>query len=319
VKLWRRFGLAVTLIPTWKADPEWRCRLEAIGCRTHETNPYDLKNVRGLSGSVVMSMCNTQLLATAERLRELGCKIIWLGCMNWLFAEERRHYRRCGLFDCYVFQSHYQRDQIAPQLAKFGYSDAQGRVIHGGFDVTEFPFRPLDHRPVETFVVGRLSRPAAEKFAPRMWRILGRVRPPMAARVMGWDASIQQRVGRPPQWAECLPAGAERAGDFLARLHCFVHAADGAIENWPRVGLEAMATGVPLVVDNRGGWTEMIRHGQTGLLCNDEDEMVEEISRLARDSQYRRSIVEQAREAVENDLAGPEQWWQQWKELLETL
>ena len=316
VKLWRRFGVDVTLIPTWKADTAWRRRLEAIGCRTCESNPDDLQNVRGLAGSLVVSMCNTRLLAAAERFRELGCRIVWLGCMNWLFPEERRHYRTHGVFDRYVFQSRYQHDQLRGQLAKYGYCDAQGRIIRGAFDVAEFPFRPLAHAPGETFVLGRLSRPAPDKFSPRTWAIYGRTPPPMAARVMGWDAAVQARVGPPPRWAECLPAGAETAQTFYARLHCLVYASGGAVENWPRVGLEAMSAGVPLVVENQGGWAEMIRHGQTGFLCNGEDEMADHVARLARDPRYRRAIVEQARHAVETELADPESWWRQWKELL---
>ena len=69
VKLWRRFGVDVTLIPTWKADATWRARLDAIGCRTCETNPDDLENVPGLARRVVVSMCNTRFLAVAERFR----------------------------------------------------------------------------------------------------------------------------------------------------------------------------------------------------------------------------------------------------------
>ena len=318
VKLWRRFGVDVTLIPTWKADPAWRRRLEAIGCRTCESNPDDLQNVRGLAGGVVVSMCNTRFLAAAERFRELGCRIVWLGCMNWLFPEERRHYRQHGVFDRHVFQSRYQHDQLRPQLAKYGYDDAQGRIIRGAFDVAEFPFRPLAHAPGETFVLGRLSRPAPEKFSPRTWAIYGRAPPPIAARVMGWDAAVQARVGPPPRWAECLPAGAETAQAFLARLHCLVHASGGAVENWPRVGLEAMAAGVPLVVENKGGWAEMIRHGQTGFLCN---------RRRGNGGPRRparpRSATTAGRSSSRPGTPSkpswpiPRRWWRQWKELLE--
>jgi glycosyltransferase involved in cell wall biosynthesis len=95
-----------------------------------------------------------------------------------------------------------------------------------------------------------------------------------------------------------------------------VQASEGAVENWPRVGLEAMAAGVPVVVDNRGGWPEMIRHGQTGFLCNDEGEMASCIARLAHDSTCRRAIIAQARRAVETELSDPETWWRQWKDLL---
>lgn len=319
VKLWRRFGLDVTLIPTWKAEPTWQGRLESIGCRTCESNPDDLQNVSGLAGGVVVSICNTRFLAVAERFRELRCKIVWLGCMNWLFPAERCHYRKHGVFDRHVFQSRHQHEQLHSQLAKYGHDSSRDRIIRGAFDVKEFPFRSLAHAPGETFVLGRLSRPAPEKFSPNTWGIYGRVPPPIAARVMGWDASVQARVGAPPRWAECLPAGTETAQAFLAQIHCLVHASGGAVENWPRVGLEAMASGVPLVVENKGGWSEMIRHEQTGFLCNDEDEMVQCVTRLARNQQHRQAIVKQARHAVESELADPETLWRQWKELFEEL
>ena len=54
VKLWRRMGCGVTLIPTWKADRRWRAKLDEIGCHTHETTPDDLHNVPGLAGSTVV-------------------------------------------------------------------------------------------------------------------------------------------------------------------------------------------------------------------------------------------------------------------------
>jgi hypothetical protein len=319
VKLWRRLNIDVTLIPTWKADMVWHRRLSEIGCCTRESNPDDLQNVRGLAGGVVVSMCNTRFLAVAERFRELGCRIIWLGCMNWLFPEERRHYRRYGVFDRHVFQSQYQRDTICPQLARFGFETRQGHIIRGAFDIGEFPLRPMAHKPGEPFVVGRLSRAASEKFSPRTWNIYREAAIPIAARVMGWSAAVEARVGPPPRWAECLPAGAETAQAFLAGLHCLAQAGGGAIENWPRVGLEAMSVGVPLVVENKGGWTEMIRHGQTGLLCNSDSDMAEQIARLANNSEYRETIIRQAREAVKTELADFATIGRQWNEILESV
>ena len=44
--------------------------------------------------------------------------------------------------------------------------------------------------------------------------------------------------------------------------------------------------------------------------------MADHVARLARDPRYRRAIVEQARHVVETELADPESWWRQWKELL---
>ena len=161
VKLWRRFGAEVTLIPTWKADPAWRPPLGRDRLPHLREQPRRLQNVPGLAGSVVVSLCNTRFLAAAERFRQLGCNIVWLGCMNWLFPEERLHYRRCGVFDRHVFQSRYQHEQLCPQLAKHGYDDARGRIIRGAFDFAEFPFRPRWHmrRARSSSSVGSAVRP----------------------------------------------------------------------------------------------------------------------------------------------------------------
>ncbi len=316
VKLWRRFGLGVTLIPTWKADPKWHARLAQLGCRTVEGRPEDLRNVPGLAGSVVVSMCNTRFLAAAERFRELGCKTVWVGCMNWLFPEERLHYRKYGLFDRHVFQSRFQHDQLVPQLRRFGYHPGRGAVIHGPLAIEEFPFAPLAHAPGEIFTIGRISRAAADKFSPRTWEIYGRVPHPVRARLLGWGEDVRARLGPPPRWAECLTEGSQVAQQFLATLHTIVHVGGQATENWPRVGLEAMAAGVPVVADNRGGWREMIRHGCTGYLCDTDQQFAYYTARLAYDPQHRIEIARQARASLETDLANPQAIWSRWSGLL---
>jgi len=319
VKLWRSYGLGVTLIPTWKADSQWRRRLDQIGCQTVESNPDDLQNLPGLPGSSVVAMCNTKFLAVAERFRELGCRIVWLGCMNWLFPEERLHYRKFGIFDRHVFQSRYQRDQLVPQLRKFGYRDGCGRLIRGAFAADEFPFRPLTHRPREIFTIGRISRAAADKYSPRTWQIYARIPHPIAARVMGWAKEVRTQLGVPPRWATCLPAAAQTPREFLATLQAMVHAGGQAAENWPRVGLEAMAAGVPIVAESRGGWREMIRHGQTGYLCESDDQFAYYTARLAYDEPHRLQIARQARTVLEAELAHPQAIWEAWRSLLQGL
>jgi hypothetical protein len=319
VKLWRRFGLRVTLIPTWKADPRWKARLDRLGCRTIQSHPEDLQKIPNLAGQVVVSMCNTKFLAVAERFRQLGCKIVWLGCMNWLFPEERQCYSRCGVFDYHVFQSRYQRDQLAPQLRRYGYRDCQGQIIRGALDLEAFPYRPLPHRPGTTFVVGRISRPSVDKFSPRTWDIYERIPHKVRARVLGWSPELQARLGPAPRWAECLPAGAQTPGRFLRTLHALVQAGGQAVENWPRVGLEAMAAGVPVVAEKRGGWAEMIRHGQTGYLCEDDDQFAYYAARLAYDDQHRLRFARQARRNLEEELAHPQAIWSGWKTLLASI
>jgi hypothetical protein len=369
VKLWRRFGLGVTLVPTAEPDPKWRTRLDAIGCRTADDLRFMIYDCRLKSDSashkseiinhkspvppVVVAFCNERFLAAADSFRELGCRIVWLGCMNWLFPTERLHYARRGCFDRHVFQSRYQRAQLVPQLRRFGFRDEQGAVIRGAFDATEFPFRPRPHAPSETFTIGRISRAAADKFSPQTWRICGRIREaiacgtgvrpavgrsftaslpgrseapshilgqsPLRARVLGWSTEVEARVGPPPEWAECLPAGSCPSQEFLATLGALVHAGGTAAENWPRVGLEAMAAGVPVVADRRGGWPNMIRHGETGYLCDDELQFADYTARLANDEPLRQAIIQRARHSLETELADPAAIWAAWQQLFEGL
>ncbi len=316
LKLWRRMGLPVTLVPTWQADPAWRRRLDALGCRTVECTPERLDTVPGLAGSVAAAWCNEHFAAVAPRLGELGCRTVWAGCMNWLFPAERLHYRRHGPFDRYVFQSRYQRDQLVPQLARFGYRPEQGRVIRGAFDPGEFPFRPRPHAEGETFVIGRISRASPEKFSRRTWALYRRTPHPIRARVLGFAPEVAAHTGEPPPWAECLPPGSQTAAEFLPTLHAQVFAGATA-ENWPRTGLEAMAAGVPLVVDRRGGWCEMIRHGHTGFLCDTDDDFAYYTARLARDEELRMHVAYQARRELEQRLAEPTALAAEWGELLE--
>ncbi len=319
VRLWRRFGMEVTFVPTWKATDKWRDRLEGIGCRTIESAAGSLADVPGLAGAVVVSFCNGNFLAAADRFRDLKCRIVWVGCMNWLFAEERRHYRRRGPFERYVFQSQHQQEELQPKLGEFGAPPERCHRIRGAFVWDEFPFRPLAHRQGTPLVIGRISRAAEDKYSSNTWPIYRRVPHPVLARLMAWNRRVERKLGPPPAWAQCLPAGAESPAEFLGKLHCMVQVNGGAGENWPRSGLEAMSTGVPIVVQNQWGWREMIRHGQTGFLCDDDDQLAYYTARLAYDEDLRIQIANQARKALEEELANPESVWAGWRSLFEQL
>ncbi|MBC7338225.1 MAG: glycosyltransferase family 4 protein, partial [Clostridia bacterium] len=144
---------------------------------------------------------------------------------------------------------------LEPELEKLGYRPEQGHLIRGAFDVSEFPFCPRQHRPNSEFVIGRLARPDLDKWSSNTWPIYGMV--PYRSRkalVMGWNDRLQQKLGHPPEWATCLKPNEIPVQEFLARCHVLMPVNGGARENWPRVGLEAMAAGVPIVTQNQGGW-----------------------------------------------------------------
>lgn len=349
VKLWRRFGLSVTAVPTWKADPVWRDRLAAIGVETLDlpASGGPLLAAAGCPLSIAVAFCNQPFLDLAMAGRLCGCRTVWAPCMMYLTDAERRALAAGVVFDRYIFQSKAQQDMLGPELEKLGVPVERFRRVPGWLDIDEFPFRPRPHRPHEPFVVGRLSRSDPRKFSPATWAIytgiaaaLGTGResearglgvrsrscsspaprpsppaPHFHARIMGWSPIIERKIGRPPGWAEVLEKGAEPATEFLGSLHAVVHAGGEAVENWPRFVLEATAAGVPVVTDARGGTVEMIRSDISGILCHTEKDFILACRQLAGDETRRLGIAAMARRTVEA-MCDPVAAWERWREVL---
>ena len=306
VKLWRSAGWEVHLVPTWGSDSEQEVKLAEIGIQTHYVEPERLADVPGLAGSVVVGMCNSHFQRSVPRLRELGCKLVWVNCMCFQFEQERTNLYRFGPLDAYVFQSHFQRERLEALLARFGYTPDQGFLIRGALDPTEFPFEPAPHGPGEPFTIGRLARPDADKWSSNLWPILqGVPYDDRRALVMGWNAKLSYKCGEPPEWAEALEPQSVPVRDFLGRCHVMLGLNGGALENWPRVGLEAMAAGVPLVVQNAWGWREMIEHEKSGFLCSGDKEFQYWLAYLARNEARRLEVAEAARARLERLCASP--------------
>ena len=117
--------------------------------------------------------------------------------------------------------------------------------------------------------------------------------------MLGMDEKTHAKLGKAPAWADCLKPMAITAQDFFRQLHCTLPVNGGARENWPRVGLEAMAMGVPVVAQNEWGWREMIQHGVTGFLVDDVTEAVFAVRRIAGLSRDRISSTTRRRFSVE--------------------
>ena len=81
----------------------------------------------------------------------------------------------------------------------------------------------------------------------------------------------------------------------------------------------SLRLGVPVVAENRWGWREMIRHGETGYLADSDDELAFYATRLGRDETCRQEIAHRARQALENELANAEVLWANWRRVLENL
>jgi hypothetical protein len=324
VKLWRAKGLDVTMLPMGQGTEAWRERLDAIGCRTIDCSLEDVPTVSELTGGTLVAFCNARVARHAALFREppLCMKIVWDGCMNFTIPSEEKHCRYGGGFERYVFQSRYQYNQVVPGLAKWGVTPDRCHLVHAAFDWDEFPYQPRPHKPGETFVIGKLCRAHPHKFSADTWdqfRVIRQaVDGPVEFHVMGFSDIITHTTGPPPSWVEAYPAGLHTSQDFLAGCHCLVQSGDIA-ENWPRVGLEAMSAGVPVLADDRGGWPEMIAHGETGYLCKTAGEYAACAARLAADESWRLTMTQRARRHMEDNLAAPDVSWADWQKVFEGL
>ncbi len=320
IRLWRQFGVDVHLIPTWGSDPVWQAKLDALGCTTHHTSADELERVPGLAGSPVVGMCNSEFIRNAQRFRALGCPIVWVNCMTFMFSHESDFFRQHGPADAMVYQSDFQRSQLEPQLAQYGYKPETGHLIRGAFDLAEWDFRPREHAAGEEFFVGRVARPDLDKWSSNTFAIYERIQiRRKRAILLGVDDRTQNKLGKPPWWADCLRPMAIPVREFYARLHCLLPINGGARENWPRAGLEAMAAGVPVIAQNDWGWREMIDHGETGFLGSSDEELAHWAAVLAYDEPLRQRIARQARERMEQEFANPDVIWSAWKRLFQSI
>jgi hypothetical protein len=325
LRLWREAGWQVTMIPTWGADSHWEEKLDSIGVKTVHVDVDKLETVPGLAGSIVVGMCNQHFCRTLPqdggpadnfaRLKAMGCKTIWAPCMTFIFSHEVVTWTRHGLPDGFMFQSEFQRDRFAAAYKRYGYQPEQGHLIRGAFFADEFDFNPAKRVAGEPFVIGKLARPDADKWSAHHWQVVEAVKhPDRVAMCMGWTGKLAAKVGPPPNWAVCLAPQEVTPQEFLSQCHCLLTLNGGAAENWPRVGLEAMAAGVPIVAQNAWGWQEMIEHNVSGFLCANDSELVYWLDYLAGTEFRRREIAEAGRVRCE-ELSEPGAIIEGWRRL----
>jgi len=162
-------------------------------------------------------------------------------------------------------------------------------------------FAPPAHRFVERdqFCVGRLSRDdVAKHYAPDIAMYKEMANNGIHIRLMG-GMLFQEQLHNTPG-IELLPVCARPADVFLKELDCFYYRTD---ENWVepfgRVIMEAMATGLPVVAHQNGGYSEWITHGKSGFLFDTQQEAMELLLKLKRNPELRKAIGAAARETME--------------------
>ena len=174
-----------------------------------------------------------------------------------------------------------------------------GFVENSPIDLASFaPCAKRTHRS-NRFVVGRCSRDVDFKFAETdaaVFRTLAERG--LTVRLVG-GTCLRPVLGSLPN-VELWPEIAQSAiPEFLAGLDCFVYRTSSRFqEAYGRVIAEAMACGVPVVVESRVGASKHIEQGINGFIANTDAEVISAVERLRDDPALRASISAAARRTI---------------------
>jgi hypothetical protein len=293
IPVWQGLGLEVNLIPSQAVARTDRFAqdLLASGVKIHDVNQFEVIDKH----APVFGFCSRSFLGSIDIIRRYSENTAFVNCMTWLFEEEKRRQAE-GKIKTFLYQNDDVRQIQAPVLRALNPSaPAKFLTFVPYFDSGKFPF--IDKRTEDYFGCGRISRQDQDKYSAKTLHIYEYfVAPkPKAGMFLGFDERSARKVGVPAPWI--LTARDQRQitqQEFYEHCEIVLQPTD-TVENWPRVGLEAMASGSVLIVDNRGGWTRMIEHGKTGWLCNSTQDFIFYASKMAYEPEMRREMAHQAR------------------------
>lgn len=180
-----------------------------------------------------------------------------------------------------------------------------GFVEHSPIDLAIFDRRDAPARR-EDFVVGRCSRDRPFKYAPTDPQVFAELaRRGCRVRLVG-GTCLRALLAESAQ-VELLPEMPQRdVPAFLAGLDCFVYrTAPERREAYGRVIAEAMACGVPVIVERRVGASKHIEDGVNGFIADTDEEVLAAVERLRADAALRKAMSTAARETIARE-AGPE-------------
>jgi glycosyltransferase involved in cell wall biosynthesis len=151
------------------------------------------------------------------------------------------------------------------------------------------------------FRAGRHSRSTPGKFPPEFFDLFEQAAvPALDVLALGylpematWLASRSPSL-RHTYWL--LPANSMSVDRFLGLLDLYVYGTHKMFtETSPLCVLEALASGIPVVAEDRGGLSDLVVDGCTGYLCRTREEYCDSIERLYADTALRSRLSAAAR------------------------
>ena len=277
------------IIPTmenYENEPLYDKMLE-IGVKIEKR--MDLSSIT--MGDALINFCSRTFWEALPFIYEKTHRIAWVNCMTYLFDAEKEMSHR-NMVSHYLYQRDEVRDDHANQLHDLG---ARGKFITfiPYFDSSDTQFSIKEQQFTH---IGRISRQDADKFSAKTLHIYEYITSPKLKRghFLGWGERAKEKIGEPHQWIKTYRDHRVLSVTDFYNIVDFIVQPTDTLENLPRIGFEAMYSGKPLVVDNRGGWKHLIEHEKSGFLCNNEREFIYWGTRLAFEPDLRKRIAENA-------------------------
>ena len=201
-------------------------------------------------------------------------------------------------YDRYVPVSRSQLHQVAHIPSD------RVQVIPNGIDLERFPIRV--ERRDRPFVVGRLSELRDGKIPDGWIRTLASYRLEHTRFVIAGDgallpnlrkSAIELKLDGQISFPGYIPR--REVPSLLETFDAFCYVTSSAVECCPLAILEAMAAGVPVVAEARGGIPEIVVSGENGLLARSLDEIGDHLRRLRDDPGLRERLGRGARATAE--------------------
>lgn len=320
-------GMAVTVVTTLVGEDPWLSRFTSVGAEVYRLGilgfdePVQLALLRHLvvaRGIDVVWVGNSDIgFASLRHLKAAKPRLATVALIHNHVPESPRDFVRQA-----VAQSEYLDEIVSvSETLRRAIQDKVGRdgpiatCVPNGTDLGKFRAvsglertrgRELLGLPAEVPVVGFVGRLSPEKgclhFIHAAIALAGRSSSQPIQFVVAGDGpeSVMLRAiaGQAGLGDRILFLGSvDRVWELLPLLDLLV--APSEFEGLPLIGLEAMASGVPVLATRVRGWQEIIRHGETGwLLGTDELSRLPEVVLSALDAEDRHAITIRARQYV---------------------
>ncbi len=336
VELLRSRKVKVRMITPSAEDLDNPCvqYLSRIGVRVQAYTPGLFKQCRILASFGE----GPQMFDLIRKNKDRPNYLVYSDCMQWVSDMEVAAHKE-GLIDEFFFQTRALSDALGPEIARRARKAVSVRHGYKAWINTRsnyFPLRFDLEKDTETFRVIRVARDDEEKYHPDTWRMFCGINAPANRKVQiefaGWGENGIDKIGDPEDGNHPFVGqmnltlhehifDPKRMAQIYGGAHVLVHVYDYTCEEaLGRAFLEAFASGVVVIADNRGGAKQLIKNGVTGFLVDSADEASYFASHLAFNDDLRRSMASLAYvELTQKGHGNADSCWLWWEDLLKKV